>query len=598
MDTQTVKNLLLDSNNILVSTSSFFALKKALLENIGHDKTKSFLFKFGYEIGISAESAKESKVDNESHRGKKSMHALYGHVRDVIIDPNFDKLLDGRTEKITGQWIDSFEAEVHKKDSEYYNDCDCFTLCGYVSGFLSKRYKHSLIAVEKKCVGKGDSCCEFEVRLEENWTEETISFYKSATILDELETTYDSLLQHRQLLDLISTFHNSLTQALIEKRTLQEIVQSAYDVLKIPIVIENLHGDEILNVGLTEEQLQTMKNEQSKLTYNQNYSNNSLYESGSFSKLISPVLINKKHYANCSFIYFPPQSMDTSDHLYLDRLSTVVSLSFLYENAQIEEQERLTHTLLEQLINKKFKSSKEIESYLKFFPFKIQGPFSTMIVRISQKVQDELFIDLHEQLLLLSKHFNSHKIPSILSIIGENIVILNSRYTDKKQFEKSIKSIFQVIEKRHPNYQYSLGVSTTFESLLTFDITFDEALISEKISKPVQIKYYEDLGFLGNFIANMSTKQLHATAKEMLHELYDFNDIRKKDLLHTLYSYLSNGQKLKETMESLSISMGGLQYRIKQIELLLQRSLKDSSFSAYLLLILDSLILLDELQFT
>lgn len=597
METNTIKNLLLDSNNILVSTSSFFTLKKTLLDNTGSSKMKGFLFRFGYEIGVSAANVKELQKDHSAQRGAKSMHAMYGHVRDVIIDPNFDKLFDGSAEYIKGQWIDSFEASVHKQHFDLSSECECFTSCGYVSGFLSTQYHHPLVAIETKCVAKGDSCCEFEVRLEENWDADMVKIYKSVNILNELETTYDALLHHKQLLVRISTFHSNLTQSVTEKLSLQEILQAAYDALQIPIVIENLHGDEVLQIGLVEKQLQLIKDGQQNLRYTQKYSNNSFYQSPTYAKLVSPVLINKKHYVNCSFIYLSPQSMEENDHLYLDRLSNVVSLCLLYENAQIEEQERLTHTLLDRLINNKFQNSKELESYLKFFPFKIQGPFSTMVIRISQKVQAELFIDLHEQLLLFSKHFSSYAIPSLLSIIGENIVLLNTQYTDKKRFVESLQSIIQHAEKRHPNYHYSIGISTTFESLLTFENSLEEATISENISKPNQIKYYEDLGFLGNFIANMSTEQLHTIAKEMLHELYDFNDIRKKDLLYTLYKYLSNGQKLKETMEALSISMGGLQYRIKQIELLLQRSLKDSSFSAYLLLILDSLILLDELQF-
>ena len=590
-------NILSDSNNILVSTSSFFTLKKTLLENIGSYKTKGFLFRFGYEIGVSAANAKRLQKDQFSNRGSKSMHAMYGHVRDVIIDPNFDKLLDGTAQQIKGQWIDSFEADVHKKHLEISNDCECLTLCGYVSGFLSTQYHHPLIAIETQCVAKGDSCCEFEVRLEENWDVSMINLYKSANILNELETTYDALLHNKQLLDRISTFHNKLTQSVTEKLSMEEIIQSAYNVLKIPILIENLHGDVILQIGLSQDQLQLIKDNQHNLKYTQQYSNNSLFESPAYSKLVSPILINKKHYANCSFIYLSPQSIEEHNHLYLDRISNVTSLCLLYENAQIEEQERLTHTLLDRLIHKKFQSTLDLESYLKFFPFKIQGPFSTTVIRIAQKIETDSLINLHEQLLLFSKDFKSFSIPSLFSIFGENIVILNTQYSDKKSFERLFKSIIRHIEKRNSNYRYFVGMSIPFNDLMQFEKSHEEAKIAENISKQSQLKYYEDLGFLGNFIANMSVDQLHEIAKSMLNELYDFNDPRKKDLLYTLYKYLSNGQKLKETMEGLAISMGGLQYRIKQIELLLNKSLKDSSYSAYLLLILESLILLDELQF-
>lgn len=595
MEDKVIKNLLLDSNNLLVSTGSFFTLKQTLFENIGSEKTKGFLFRFGYEIGISADNVKEMQKDQSAHRGAKSMHAMYGHVRDVIIDPNFDKLLDGTMEKIEGEWIDSFEAAIYAKHLGQSTNCECYTLCGYVSGFLTNRYKHPLVAIETTCVARGDDSCRFEVRLEENWDDETIAIYKTSNILNELETTYDALLHHKQLLDRISTFHNNLTQSLIEKPTLQEIVQSAYQALHIPIIIENLHGEEVVQIGLSDAEKPLLATKQ-PLQYENKYSNCTLYSGPGYSKLTAPVFINKKHYANCSFIYLLDE-IDEHDHLYLNRLSTVISLCLLYENAQIEEQERLTYTLLDRLIDQKFKTVQQLDSYLKFFPFKIEQPFSTMVIRVSQKVQKELFIDLHEQLLVLSKHFSLYKLPSIMAVIDESIIILNTDYVNEKLFAQSLQAILKQLEKHHPNYRYSLGVSKTFDSLLSFHTSLDEAIISERISKPTAIKYYKDLGFLGTFLANMSTEQLHVIAADMLQELYDFDDARKMDLLHTLHKYLANGQKLKETMEDLSISMGGLQYRIKQIEILLHKSLKDSSFAAYLLLILDALILLDELHF-
>ena len=50
-------------------------------------------------------------------------------------------------------------------------------------------------------------------------------------------------------------------------------------------------------------------------------------------------------------------------------------------------------------------------------------------------------------------------------------------------------------------------------------------------------------------------------------------------------------------MEALSLSIGGIQYRIKQIEELLGDSLKNASLSAYILLLIQSLVLLGELSF-
>jgi len=72
--------------------------------------------------------------------------------------------------------------------------------------------------------------------------------------------------------------------------------------------------------------------------------------------------------------------------------------------------------------------------------------------------------------------------------------------------------------------------------------------------------------------------------------------VKQKELLKTLYVFLSNGGKLQQTMDDLSLSMSGLMYRINKIETLINKDLRDSSQSYQLLLILDSLMALGELE--
>ena len=102
---------------------------------------------------------------------------------------------------------------------------------------------------------------------------------------------------------------------------------------------------------------------------------------------------------------------------------------------------------------------------------------------------------------------------------------------------------------------------------------------------------------LGEIVTSLTVEQLHSIAKKLLKDLYNLEDLRKKELLYTLYIFLLNGQRIKETMDELTLSIGGVQYRIKQIEEQLQISLKNASTAAYILLIIQSLILTDKLNF-
>ena len=85
-------------------------------------------------------------------------------------------------------------------------------------------------------------------------------------------------------------------------------------------------------------------------------------------------------------------------------------------------------------------------------------------------------------------------------------------------------------------------------------------------------------------------------AKKELGSLYNTGDSRDVELLKTLYIYLSNGGKLEQTMSDLSLSMSGLRHRIKRIEILLEKDLRDPDEMHQLLLIIKSLIALGELD--
>jgi len=596
-----VSNLLIDSmgtKNILMSANAFLTLKNNLIKNIGSYKTKGFLFRFGKEFGI--ESAKNVFQNGTRKKTVGKMHARLGHVKDVTFTGKIVRHPDGTIECIDtrGRWVESFEAELHVKNYGYATECICHTLCGFASGALSYEFGESIIAIETKCVAKGDPCCEYEIRLEQDWLPEQaelINLYQNDNILSELEMTYDALLHHKQMLEKISMFHSQLTKKVTDKHSMDEIIRTAYHLLNIPILIEDIHGNQLSQVGLTEEQLQIIRNSQSNLKYLGDKRTASYYSGTFYEKLVSPVLINNKNYARCSFFYFPPQVIDDNDYLFLERISIVIALCILYEEAQFEEQLRMKSTILERLIHNQ--NIHDIESYFKFLPFKFQSPFSTAVIHIDRIKPNNEMIDLHEQVVQLSTLIKKWGLPSIFAVVGEEVALLNSQINDKQAFIKKLNKIFQQMEKQNDNYKYTIGISSTFSDFKQFDRTLKEARMAQRFPNNKLTTDYEDLGLLGDIATNMSIEQLHEMAKKTLKDLYQFHDPRKKELLHTLYVYLLNGQRLKETMEELALSIGGIQYRIKQIEELLQVTVKNASTAAYILLVIQALILSGELQF-
>ncbi len=96
-------------------------------------------------------------------------------------------------------------------------------------------------------------------------------------------------------------FHGQLTQKVTDKHSMDEIVQAAYELLNIPILIEDIHGNPLSQIGLTEEQQLVIKKDKAKLSHFDNTHSVSHYKGDKYWKLTAPVLINKKNYATCSF---------------------------------------------------------------------------------------------------------------------------------------------------------------------------------------------------------------------------------------------------------------------------------------------------------
>ncbi|MBM7610601.1 putative hydrocarbon binding protein [Lysinibacillus composti] len=258
-----------ETKNILMSANAFQTLKSNLVNNMGSHKTKGFLFRFGKEFGMESAKNKLQNTNKTNPVGKS--HSRLGHVKDVIFKGEIVRHPDGTIECIDtwGQWVESFEAEMHLKNYGLSNECVCHMLCGFASGALTYEFGESIIAIEYKCIAKGDPCCEFKVRLERDWLEEKedlIYLYQNDNILTELEMTYDALLHHKQMLEKISMFQGQLTQKVTDKHSMDEIVYAAYELLNIPILIEDIHGNPLSTIGLTDIQHDVIQKDTAKLS--------------------------------------------------------------------------------------------------------------------------------------------------------------------------------------------------------------------------------------------------------------------------------------------------------------------------------------------
>ena len=163
----------LNPSDLVITSQSFGLLRKALYENIGTEKAKKFLLRFGKELGIN--KAKELMEHHQSIEYLLStatqIHKNLGHVSAVKLYGSSLSFENGeyKVRSTKGTWINSFEASLHLEHHGIADECSCHTLSGYASGYMSTIYNQEIFVKELSCRAKGDTDCTFEINTRKNW---------------------------------------------------------------------------------------------------------------------------------------------------------------------------------------------------------------------------------------------------------------------------------------------------------------------------------------------------------------------------------------------------------------------------------------------
>jgi len=599
MSNPTLDNL---SSDLIITSNGFGLLRKALYENMGTERAKAFLIRFGRDLGVSKanELKKQYSAMDDLLRLAPEVHINLGHISGLESSGEITVLENGMVEieNAYGKWFNSFEAKLHLEQYGASTECSCHILSGFASGYMSTIYGKEIFVKETLCKTMGHAECEFEVKLLEEWVKEEQNnslFDNDHTIYKELEITYDKLLSQKKILDKISNYHSELTNCVAHDNSLYHVLLTAYDILEIPIVICNANNKIIATSGITEENYLKLRNETEKKRLIDQQNDTVFEKIGSLHQLTTPVFVDHKLFATCSFIYNSDAQLDQNDYLFLERLASVSSLCFLKEKISFETTERFKISILDRLINQQFTSIDEITSQLKYISSNIESPYFVFSITCSPTKNNKLPFDTYDQLLQFSKAFNLYYIDSLLAQTFNEIIVLayNSKPTDK--LLKDLEKVLAYMQKDNPTINYKLGISLQFSVLTDFSIHLQQAKQAALLPREQKIIQFEELGLLGHFLSQTNIETIKQTAKQELGCLLN-KDPKNNELLFTLYTYLVNGKHLEKTMKDLALSMGGIQYRIRRIEEITQKNLKDFYTASYLLLLIESMITLGEIK--
>ena len=187
-------------------------LRKELVDLLGVAGARGVLTRFGYAHGWrTAENLKTEFPWDDEWQWKWAggrIHTLQGLV--VAEAPPTAAAAEDPKPLGESIWRDSYEAEQHVLHLGQADECICWTLAGFASGYLSYCYGREVYGIESRCRGKGDAVCHLVARFREDWGEAIephLRFYQQpcleaalARVAEDLKRTEARLRSRRHAL--------------------------------------------------------------------------------------------------------------------------------------------------------------------------------------------------------------------------------------------------------------------------------------------------------------------------------------------------------------------------------------------------------------
>lgn len=601
-----------EDRSIVTSTSAFGTLRQDLMKNIGKDRMRGFLNRYGWELGKEVAKKVLKKDWNSIHEKIQYgpfMHMLKGHaiVETTKLETDYN---NGEISVLMeGTWEESYEAVEHVKQFGKAKEPICHTLTGYASGYLTKLCNQKVIFKEVSCQAQGNSKCKWVGKSLDYWQGEAndeLEFYRNLPIVKELELTYEKLLEERNNLEKRSLVHQKLTEKILEGDDLQSIVETIYEVTNIPGIITDQYHYPLAYKGFSNEDIKEINEEfKTEIMKKENKKNNKApisyqhtkkVELKNHTRLITPIYLEKEIIGYCSFIYLHSNIISQkSNEMMLEQIAVVSSLLLLIEKTKFDTDRRTKGHFLEEILRGEYNSEEEILRKGLFMKTDLSKPYRIITVKYQFKKPDNEKVPLfHENLFDETTHYFKNKPENIMiGQIGNKItfLVLEDEINEKKirpYFNKYLRTLSSIFSST----LFVAGVSNLAESITSAKDYYKESLIPMRMGTANnRINFFDTIGMIGPLLNENNEDEIKRISQNMLGEL-----LNKKDLLSTLYVFLSNGGNLEQTSIEVALSLSGLRYRLGRIEELLNHDLRDSFYNYQLFLSLQSLLLMGELE--
>ena len=174
---------------LIIDAMAMGLLRKYLVENFGLMAARTVLTQFGFAHGWRMAEAVKAEFkwtsDEEWRRAGTRIHTLQGLF----------KFESGNPDPLSKEGVvvaASYEAEQHLLHFGLAVEPSCWTICGLISGYLSRIQGKDIFVLEDRCAAEGNVACHFYGRTLEEWGEdraEELRFFDPKHLKDCLDVS-------------------------------------------------------------------------------------------------------------------------------------------------------------------------------------------------------------------------------------------------------------------------------------------------------------------------------------------------------------------------------------------------------------------------
>ena len=587
------KLFLRGARSLIFNADAMGTLRKDLIRNLGYERAKGFLLRYGWQLGYNDGISIKDKYNWDSEEESLVAGSVLFTYEGFAKAEN-DVVTVDRDKKIflkKGRFVNSFEAEQHLRIFGVSDQPVCWMLSGYASGYGSAFLGENVYFVETKCEGKGDCVCEFEGRTLSEWGESIVPelpFYEDSTIKEELDNAYKQIQEQNKRLERSLTIHEELYQLVLRGEGLSGITEtisriSNGDILLFDTDLKLLTHTSGLNITTTEEVKYALKQHFAHILFP--HIKPDIKSVNHLLPLEIPVNVNELKF-NCfvlpiiagdhilgfvSALCKGSSEILQESRILLQRAAEIYAVEMMRQKQRFEIEHQFRADFIDSLFNQKYSNIESLVAWGERLGHNILAHHYVLAMEITydqSNVSSERKLLIRKEIIESINKWLSEQYSSVMCVeVKEKIVILFPALTSKDYIRKIVQEIIGRLSYLKCDISCGIGgMVTKVEDYYSSYVQACQALkVIKSFNKKERILFYDELGSMALLLDVEVTTNLVEFMNQKLKPILDYDIKNNSDLLTTLEQYLST-ENIHKAASVTNLSLSGLKYRLNKLK--------------------------------